>query len=107
MNYQQLLAAAAILVAPMATGAQPGLPLRGGVPATETPSYRSAFATYQGFHEDEETPDVKWRGVNEEMARLGGHAGHLKGGGAGLPGTSEQPAPDAKPDSAADHSKHQ
>lgn len=105
MFYQKWLAVAVILVTPMTTSAQSNPPEKTETTAA-APTYQSAFTNYQGFTEDEETPDTKWRAVNEEMAQLGGHAGHLKGGSTGLSSDSEQPKPDAKSDKAVDHSKH-
>lgn len=43
------------------------------VPPTQ---YRSAFSGYQSQQELAIRP---WRDVNDEMGRLGGHVGHLKG----------------------------
>ena len=40
--------------------------------------YRSAFQDYRSFREQE---PVAWREVNDEVARVGGHAGVLKQGG--------------------------
>lgn len=106
MSYHSWLAVAAILIAPMTASAQSNSPEKSDAPAVTAPPYQSAFTNYQGFTEDEETPDTKWRAVNEEMAQLGGHVGHIKGGETGLSGASEQPKPDAKSDTAVDHSKH-
>ncbi len=39
--------------------------------------YRSAFEDYRPFREQELAP---WRRVNEEVARVGGHAGVVKDG---------------------------
>lgn len=44
--------------------------------ATGPSAYRSAFDTYQPWIA--ELPVLKWRSVNEEMERLGGHIGHVR-----------------------------
>lgn len=43
-----------------------------------TLAYESVFEHYRPFGEESETPDLAWRAANESMARLGGHAGHMK-----------------------------
>lgn len=48
------------------------------VPATK---YESAFTGYRAFREEPVSP---WRGVNDEVARAGGHVGIV--GGAGRAG---------------------
>ncbi|CAN5673203.1 hypothetical protein BH11PSE12_BH11PSE12_27090 [soil metagenome] len=42
------------------------------------PVYESAFEDYQAWHEITETPGQRWRAANDEMGRLGGHAGQLR-----------------------------
>ena len=49
------------------------------VPATK---YESAFTGYRGFREEPITP---WRGVNDEVARAGGHIGIVGGAGRSAP----------------------
>lgn len=44
--------------------------------AIEIPPYRSAFADYRAWRADEPTAD--WRRANDDVRRLGGHAGHLR-----------------------------
>jgi hypothetical protein len=46
--------------------------------AVPTSAYKSAFTGYRAAADQQESPDKLWRGVNEEMQRLGGHAGHMK-----------------------------
>lgn len=43
-----------------------------------TLAYESAFDHYRVFGEESEAPDLAWRAANDDMARLGGHAGHMK-----------------------------
>jgi len=45
------------------------------VPAS---TYESAFKNYQDVAENQTSPDKIWRAANDEMARLGGHAGHME-----------------------------
>lgn len=51
-------------------------------PAAPVPAlqYQSAFEGYRGFRE---TPLAPWRDVNDEVARVGGHLGVLRGQGSG------------------------
>ena len=41
------------------------------------PAYRSSLETYRRHQVDE--PMRPWREVNDEVGRLGGHSGHLRG----------------------------
>lgn len=41
-------------------------------------SYESAFHGYQASSEANASPEKFWRAVNDEMGRLGGHAGHTR-----------------------------
>jgi hypothetical protein len=74
------MAIAALLAAPIATTAQekradPTDPSAAAAPYR----YESAFRRYQPVSETEESPAQAWRAANDEMGRLGGHAGHVKG----------------------------
>lgn len=55
--------------------ADPALP----VPAAR---YDSPYANYQRF---EEQKPASWRALNDEVERLGGHEGHIKGATANEP----------------------
>lgn len=46
-----------------------------GAPA-KPPAWESAFEDYRPY---EEPAIARWREVNDEMRRLGGHAGHVQG----------------------------
>lgn len=60
--------------------------------------YESVFAGYRPFVD----PDVaRWREVNDDMARLGGHVGHLPGS---LPPRGATPS--AKPPAQPGHGGH-
>ena len=62
------------------------------------PPYESAFKNYQPYVD----PDIaRWRDVNQEMGRLNGHLGHVRG--------SAQPrgaSGAAKPPAGAGHGGH-
>lgn len=67
--------------APAESGpADPGAP----VPAFR---YESVFTDYRPYREEKLAP---WRDVNDEVARIGGHIGILKGA-AGKPTTAPSP----------------
>lgn len=71
--------------------------------------YESAFGNYVSMTEEAETPDKAWRSANDEMGKLGGHAGHIKGQpptNSGKSSTSGIKATDEKESKAADHSGH-
>jgi hypothetical protein len=46
------------------------------------PAYVSTFAEYRAWREPQLAP---WKRANDEVASLGGHAGHLRGSGATPP----------------------
>ena len=78
MSIAPWMVIAALAILPLAVSAQnqpkaadpaePGAPLL----------YESAFASYQTSSESVQSPDKNWRAINDEMGRLGGHAGHTK-----------------------------
>lgn len=68
-------------------------------PIPASTGYTSAFQDYRRFRLDE--PMVDWRRINDDMAGLGGHAGHLRGTAP----TATKPATETKP-KAVDHSQH-
>lgn len=45
--------------------------------------------------DDQASPDKAWRAANDEVGRLGGHAGHIGGNAEAAPASSApvQPAP--------------
>lgn len=61
----------------MASG-QTSNPADPAAPVTPNP-YRSAFEGYRGFGD---TKLGNWRALNEEVARVGGHAGAMRAGNA-------------------------
>ena len=54
--------------------------------------YRSAFDDYRPFKDQ---PPASWRAVNDEVARVGGHAGALKASGGSLPARPGEQRPAA------------
>jgi hypothetical protein len=79
-------------LAPYAAAQQPAVAPHPADPAAPAPAvkYESAFSGYRGFREE---PLVPWRGVNDEVARVGGHLGIVGGAGHG----ASKPAPKAQP----------
>lgn len=63
--------------------------------AEPQPAYRSVFETYRKWQAD--LPLSDWGKANQDMAALGGHAGHVKP----LPDDSKTSAPARQPDNAA------
>jgi hypothetical protein len=106
MSFAHSLAVAALASLPLAAIGQqyqqhhhPANPVDAStnVPAS---SYESVFKNYKAAADEQESPDKTWRAANDEVAKLGGHAGHIKSDS----GASSAPLPlQEKP---ADHSKH-
>lgn len=66
--------------------------------AHEIAPYRPAFAQYRRF--EAQPPPRDWRRANDEVGRLGGHAGHLREEGR-RPEPHPAPGGDGKPRGAA------
>lgn len=109
MSSKQWLAVAVWVFMPLAATAQQkqsdANPADPAAPATAV-AYESAFKTFRSPGDDNQTPDKVWRSANEDMRRLGGHVGHMKG-------EVPQPVPSSdagkaapKQGGATDHSKH-
>ncbi len=81
MSIAPWMAIAALAILPLAVSAQdkpkPADPTNPAA-AVAPLLYESAFAGYQTSSEPEQSPDKNWRAINDEMSRLGGHAGHTK-----------------------------
>lgn len=96
MTLEQFLAIGVLASLPLAAIAQQApqkadpLSANATVPAS---TYVSAFKDYRAATDESATPDKAWRAANDEVARLGGHAGHVK---------SDAPAQAAP----ASHGKH-
>ena len=88
MQYKIVLAAVLPLVA-LSAHAQQALPnaadAGAAVPAVH---YESVFKSYQPFRESE---IAKWRELNEEVSRAGGHVGILGGAGHADHGRGKPP----------------
>jgi hypothetical protein len=67
------------------------------VPAS---GYESAFKNYRAAADEQESPEKVWRAANDEMGKVGGHAGHIKDDSTT---PSAAGSAQAKP---ADHRKH-
>jgi hypothetical protein len=82
MSFAHWLTVAAFASLPYAAVAQQNNhqpdPTDANTPVPAAP-YESAFKNYQTAADEQESPDKTWRAANEEMAKLGGHSGHIKG----------------------------
>jgi len=84
------LIALAVAASPVVLASEVASPPRSTVPSTP-PAYVSALADYKPWREPVLAP---WKRVNDEVARLGGHMGHVRG--------SPAPAPPEVPKAAGD-----
>jgi hypothetical protein len=64
------------------------------VPAS---TYESAFKNYKAAADEQESPDKSWRAANDEVEKLGGHAGHIKGNSTSSSARTPAPAMPAGP----------
>ncbi len=83
-------------------------PRSSSAPESVPPSYQSPFSTYRAYRDE---PPGVWREVNDEVARVGGHAGVLKSGAeadASRPGDRVAPAAGStpRPGQGGHHGKH-
>ena len=69
--------AIAVLLPAAALAGVPADPTRADV-TVPAPVYQSVFANYQSMQEEEQSPDKVWKRANEEVGRIGGHAGYLR-----------------------------
>lgn len=67
--------------------------------------YKSAIESYLPIVEDDVAPDKRWRAANEEVARIGGHAGYMKAEGASSHASHQHAPPAAQP--AATETSHE
>ena len=109
MSSKQWLALAAWVLVPVATIAQEKqtqyAPTNAAAPVTAI-SYESAFKGYRSPSDEGNTPDKVWRSANEEMGKLGGHAGQMKDSPSQPAGTSNAAPSAPAQGGAVDHSKH-
>ena len=103
---QRVIVMALAAVATGAALAQTDVPRNPSDPAVPVPKveYRSAFADYRPYAEEDAGPAASWRALNDEMGRLGGHRGHLAGAGEGRPDKAQGPA--VKPSAHEGHGGH-
>lgn len=101
MTLEQCLAIGVLASLPFAAIAQPAPQKADPLSATATApesAYVSAFKDYRAATDEQATPDKAWRAANDEVARLGGHAGHVR---------SDAPATSSPAQSSpANHGKH-
>lgn len=104
MSLGRWMAIAMLVAASVAATAQENS--RAADPADPTAAaapyrYESAFSRYQPMLETEESPAQAWRAANDEMGKLGGHAGHLEGTEAAADRVN--PAPPGQAHHGMDH----
>jgi hypothetical protein len=108
MSTKQWLAVAAWALLPMAASAQQEQakynPADANAPFNAVP-YESAFKGFRSSSDEQSSPDKVWRTANDEMGKLGGHAGHMKSGQS-QPAASSAEKTSEKQGNAVDHSKH-
>jgi hypothetical protein len=92
MSLVRWMAIATLVAAPVVVAAAekstPTDPANPAAPAAPV-QYESAFRNYQQMPEEQEPADNVWRAANDEMAKLGGHAGHIKADAAPAPMKAE------------------
>ncbi|HEU0200048.1 MAG TPA: hypothetical protein VFR86_06390 [Burkholderiaceae bacterium] len=69
--------------------------VRSSAPPTAAPLYRSVFDSYRPWRDESA---AEWRKANDEMGRLGGHAGQLRD-------TTTAPASGMPPQTAGEDTK--
>jgi hypothetical protein len=84
----------ALAVALLGVSAPPAAAQATAASGTGPSEYRSAFQDYRPFKDQ---PPASWRAVNDEVARVGGHAGALKGGASMPPPGSVEERPGTPP----------
>lgn len=103
MTPKKWLAVSALALLPFAAHAQNAPqqpdPLDANAPV-QASTYQSEFRNYQTVGDQTASPEKVWRAANDEMATLGGHAGHMKNmdDEAAVP-----PSPNAAGSSPAEH----
>jgi hypothetical protein len=107
MLSRQWIAAVALALLPLAVAAQHHNRPDPADPDAPAPAvrYDSAFGNRRNLPEDKSTPDKVWRAANDQVGKLGGHAGHMQE-------TPDQPAAQSSDMTApassrpASHGKH-
>lgn len=96
MSYlHHFIIGAAMLLPAFASGENARLARDPSNPADKgsIPGYQSAFDAYQPLQESTDAPETHWRTLNEEVARVGGHAGVLKDAAPSRAASSARTAP--------------
>jgi hypothetical protein len=112
MLFVRWMAIAMLVAAPVAVAAQENSTPKDPVSPAAAASplqYKSAFAGYRPMPEQQEVDSKVWRAANQEMADLGGHAGHIQADAASAPGhleTDNAPASTSANGSPAHHGGH-
>jgi hypothetical protein len=108
MRFQKTVAAGlALALAPLTALAELSARPDPADPTVAVPALRYVSA-FDGYLAYQDQPPGSWRGQNEAMGQVGGHAGHLK---SGVPAPADaRPAPSApasgRPSPSADHGAH-
>lgn len=95
MQFKVFWGAALLLASLPAAGQQPAARPAPTDPAAPVPQvrYESAFTGYAPFRDQEV---MRWRELNDEAERIGGHIGIMRGAGrAGQPALPQQGVPKA------------
>lgn len=112
MSLIRWMAFAMLVAAPIAVVAQENTrPMDPSNPAAKSASfaYESALSGYRPMPEEDEAPKNVWRAANDEMAGLGGHAGHLEdasGAASPSPQSGSTPAAPKADTMPAGHAGH-
>lgn len=101
MSHVRWIIIAALVAAPVAVASkEKSTPIDPADPAASSAQfqYESAFANYRQLPQEQEADGSVWRAANDEMAKLGGHGGHIKSS-ARSPSVAEDAGPEpVKPD---------
>ena len=96
MPFPRLLAIAAMATFPLTgVAAQNNEMLDASNPSAEVvvAPYESAFEGYRSWQDIKVSPVLGWRAANDEMARIGGHAGQIKDVSDAAASTTQKPVP--------------
>ena len=95
MLFPILLAIAALAIPLTGIAAQNNQALDPSNPAAESSGapYESAFTGYRAWQDIKVSPVEGWRAANDEMARIGGHAGQIKEVLDEAPSATQKPMP--------------
>jgi len=96
MPFPRLLAIAALATFPLTgVAAQNNEMLDASDAAAEVvvAPYESAFEGYRSWQDIKMSPVQGWRAANDEMARVGGHAGQIKDVSDAAPSATQKPVP--------------